>query len=117
MSGAKGAVVVIGAGMAGLTTAYHLAKAGHKVMVLEARDRVGGRILTLCDSGMPIEVGAEFVHGEKVETWQWIRQARLPTHQVPDRHWQQKDHHLLENNSLPDELAQITDELSHSSCD
>lgn len=39
-------VVVIGAGFAGLTAAYELSKAGKKVKVLEARDRVGGRVYT-----------------------------------------------------------------------
>lgn len=40
-------VVIIGAGLAGLTSAYHLEQSGYNVLVLEARNRVGGRILTL----------------------------------------------------------------------
>ena len=59
-------VIVAGAGIAGLATAEHLGKADLKVLVLEARDRVGGRILTL--PGLTpehgLELGAEFVHGK-----------------------------------------------------
>ena len=57
-------VVVIGAGVAGLAAAAELAEHGLRVRVLEARDRVGGRILTVRPDGLslPIELGAEFVH-------------------------------------------------------
>ena len=40
-------VVIIGAGMSGLVAGYELTRAGHDVIILEARDRVGGRVLTL----------------------------------------------------------------------
>jgi monoamine oxidase len=56
-------VVVIGAGMAGLAAARTLAEAGRGVILLEARDRVGGRIYTLPGEQLPIELGAEFIHG------------------------------------------------------
>jgi monoamine oxidase len=56
-------VVVIGAGMAGLTAARALIDAGHDVEVLEARNRVGGRVHTVELAGAPVELGANWVHG------------------------------------------------------
>lgn len=56
-------VIVVGAGMAGLTAAANLAEAGAEVIVLEARDRIGGRIFTDRSLGVPVEHGANFIHG------------------------------------------------------
>jgi monoamine oxidase len=58
-------VIVVGAGVAGLAAAREAAKQGFQPVVLEARERCGGRILTLHDpsSPVPLELGAEFVHG------------------------------------------------------
>lgn len=57
-------VVVIGAGMAGLTAARRLHDAGMTVTVLEARDRVGGRILTSRSwPDLPVDLGASWIHG------------------------------------------------------
>ncbi|MBW9122171.1 FAD-dependent oxidoreductase [Microbacterium trichothecenolyticum] len=56
--------IVVGAGVAGLTAARLLAKAGRRVVVLEARDRVGGRVLT--DRHFPgtvTDMGASWIHG------------------------------------------------------
>ncbi len=73
-------VLVIGAGMAGLAAARHLANAGRKVLVLEARDRVGGRIRTLRYRGEILELGAEFIHGHPPELWELIHEAGLETY-------------------------------------
>ena len=63
-------VVVLGAGCAGLAAAARLAAAGVETVVLEARDRPGGRVATLHVPGLAtaIELGAEFVHGEGEHT-------------------------------------------------
>src|SRR6187399_153692 len=60
----KEEVIVIGAGAAGLMAACELAEARYRVLVLEARDRIGGRIQSWTDpDGKIIECGAEFIHG------------------------------------------------------
>lgn len=58
-------VVVVGAGMAGVTAAHALDAAGYEVVVLEARDRIGGRIHTVDLGGVPIDMGAAWLHGAR----------------------------------------------------
>jgi monoamine oxidase len=72
-------VVVLGAGIAGLAAARKLAAAGPSVIVLEARSRVGGRIFTerAPGAGLPVELGAEFVHGRPPELLELIHEAGL----------------------------------------
>jgi monoamine oxidase len=69
--------LVLGAGMAGLTAARALAEAGQRVLVLEARNRVGGRIWTERVGDAVIELGAEFVHGCPPELLALIEEAGL----------------------------------------
>src|SRR5258708_25493077 len=73
-------VVIIGAGVAGLTAARELSAAGARVLVLEARDRLGGRILTHHTAEGPVELGAEFIHRASNETMGIVEEAglRLP---------------------------------------
>ncbi|MBV8460415.1 MAG: FAD-dependent oxidoreductase, partial [Candidatus Eremiobacteraeota bacterium] len=71
-------VVVVGAGMAGVTAARRLVRAGLRVLVLEARQRLGGRVYTLRDvCNAPIEAGAELIHGPRAQTWPEVREAGL----------------------------------------
>lgn len=72
-------VAVIGAGVAGLSAARDLTTIGLSVQVIEARDRIGGRILTVRDPAVsiPLELGAEFVHGSAPHTEALTREARL----------------------------------------
>jgi monoamine oxidase len=55
--------IVVGAGVAGLTAARLLARAGRRVVVLEARDRVGGRVWTDRRDGLATDLGASWIHG------------------------------------------------------
>lgn len=76
-------VAIIGAGVAGLAAASTLARAGKSVQCLEATSRVGGRIWTIHDplALLPIELGAEFVHGRPPEIWDLIRSSNLAAYE------------------------------------
>jgi monoamine oxidase len=84
----KNDVIVIGAGVAGLETAWRLAQVGLKVTVLEAGNRVGGRIFTrhLEDELVPVELGAEFVHGHPENLFEIIKTAKLTAVDMSDGH-------------------------------
>lgn len=86
-------VVVVGAGAAGLAAARVLADAGAPVTVLEARSRIGGRVFTLHDPllPVPVELGAEFVHGMPPEIWNLITAARTPVCDVTGDRWSERD--------------------------
>jgi monoamine oxidase len=72
--------LVIGAGAAGLAAAQTLQTAKRSVLILEARDRLGGRVHTNYDfAPHPVEYGAEYIQGEKVLTWKWVRRYWMQT--------------------------------------
>jgi len=85
----RNSVLIIGAGAAGLAAARDLSRAGWSVTVLEARDRIGGRIFTLSenDGPAPIELGAEFIHGKSPALWEIAKAAHLKIQEVSDNHW------------------------------
>lgn len=56
-------IIIIGAGVAGLAAANKLAENNFAVTILEARDRIGGRIWTDCSFGFPVNIGAGWLHG------------------------------------------------------
>lgn len=70
--------LIIGAGMAGLAAAQTLRAAGYSSLLLEARDRAGGRVLSSYDlAPHPVELGAEYLHGEYIITQDLIDKAGL----------------------------------------
>jgi len=71
--------VVIGAGAAGLAAARVLSERGLRVTVLEARERVGGRVFSRPITGHtpPAELGAEFIHGRALETRRLLHEAGM----------------------------------------
>jgi monoamine oxidase len=81
-------VLVLGAGAAGLQAARVLRRAGVPTLVLEARDRAGGRVDTRTDPllGIPRERGAEFVHGRPPLVRALAREARVRLLAVPPSH-------------------------------
>ena len=74
-------MIVIGAGAAGLAAAAALVRAGRSVLILEARERVGGRCWTRRMPGLdiPVELGAEFIHGEAASTHAFLAAAGIAT--------------------------------------
>ena len=70
-------VVIMGAGAAGLAAAAELARSGRSALVLEARDRIGGRCWSLDIPGMPVpvELGAEFIHGRPPATFSLLERT------------------------------------------
>src|SRR5436305_4057964 len=86
-------VIVIGGGAAGLAATRDLSAAGLDVLLLEARPRLGGRVHTLHEPNpsMPIELGAEFVHGAVDEVFRLARGTRVLIDRLPDRHeWSER---------------------------
>ncbi len=72
-------VVVIGAGFAGLTTARELRQSGRSVIVLEARDRIGGRAWLDTRLGRPLEIGGTWVHWTQPHVWSEMKRYGLGT--------------------------------------
>jgi monoamine oxidase len=106
-------VIIVGAGAAGLAAARRLSEAGRKVLVLEARDRIGGRIHTLHDPAfaLPIERGPEFIHGAPKETWDIIRAGALLAGDTADEHWHFYDGKLNRSDDLWGKLQVVMQRL------
>ncbi len=75
-------VLVLGAGISGLIAAVTLAEAGRTVTLVEARDRIGGRIHTVREGARSIELGAEFVHGQPPELVDLLKELGLSTYEL-----------------------------------
>jgi monoamine oxidase len=78
--------IIIGAGAAGLAAGRMLHDAGQKVLILEAMNRIGGRIFTdefFVNTSIPVELGAEFIHGENAATHRLLQHYGFSTTDAP----------------------------------
>jgi monoamine oxidase len=98
--------LIIGGGAAGLAAAAELAKHGGSARILEARTRLGGRIFTRIEPGVPIpvEFGAEFIHGTSRITFEWLRQARTVAVDASEVRWELEDGQLRPTQELFEEM-------------
>lgn len=101
-------VVVVGAGVSGLIAARDLAQSGMRVVVLEARDRIGGRIYSQTTAdGFVAECGAEFIHGNDELYAQALRTAGVQQTPAEGRQWFRDDSGLHPLDGLWDRLADV----------
>ena len=107
----EGDVLIIGAGAAGLAAARELSVAGFRVIVVEARNRIGGRINTHSDQ-FPIELGAEFVHGKPRETLTIAERAHLTLQNVPNKHWYLENGVLVKSGEFWSKVEAVMEEMS-----
>jgi monoamine oxidase len=106
-------VLVLGAGVSGLAAAARLAQAGSTVRLLEARDRVGGRILTRRGGGwpVPVELGAEFVQGRIPALFTLAHQTGLPLVELNGSRWQWRAGQLARSDEFLPRLNEIFSRL------
>lgn len=106
-------VVVIGAGAAGLSAARILLKAGKSVTILEARERIGGRIHTINGEGfsLPVEAGAEFMHGDLPFTKALMNESNVSYFAGNGRTWNVRSNKLSEGDLFHDDWDMLVEKL------
>jgi len=106
-------VIVIGAGAAGLMAAWELAQTGKTTAVIEAKERIGGRILTIEDDQfeLPVEAGAEFVHGDLELTQLLVKKADARLYEVSGDIWQNDDGKIEEQSDFIENYSALEKKL------
>ena len=106
-------VLIIGAGAAGLLAARQLAAAGRQVVLLEARDRIGGRAHTLTPPGFtrPVEAGAEFIHGAAPITRALLREAGIAWQDTTGQTYQVRNGEVQDDAAFFAHLSQLLEKL------
>src|SRR5947209_3902116 len=111
-------VLVIGAGAAGLAAAAELGRSGLSVTILEARDRIGGRMFTQIDPvcRAPVEFGAEFIHGRPPEIWKPLQTRNVEIAEVDGDQWCVQDRRLVACDFFSD-VEEILHEMDAAASD
>jgi monoamine oxidase len=106
-------VLIIGAGATGLSAARILSKARKSVTILEARDRIGGRINTIQGEGFsfPVEAGAEFIHGDLRYTQSLLKEANVSCFSGGGRTWNIESNRLTEGDLFHNDWEELLKKL------
>ncbi|MEP6596443.1 MAG: NAD(P)/FAD-dependent oxidoreductase [Ginsengibacter sp.] len=114
-------IIIIGAGAAGLMAAKILSENNITVCILEARNRIGGRVYTINKTGFskPVEAGAEFIHGKLPLTMALLKEAGIKYYKVDGELWQIKNGELKKqedfiehSNLLVKKLKKLDEDIS-----
>lgn len=114
-------IIIVGGGAAGLMCARELLKKGNRVTILEAYDRLGGRIRTIHDPAFenPVEAGFEFIHGNLPLTIQLLKEARIdykPAKGVMVRivngEWKTQDDFTLGWKELIEQMNEVKEDVT-----
>lgn len=102
-------VIIIGAGFAGLAAARELSRAGRRIAILEARDRIGGRTWLNERMGLELELGGTWVHWTQPHVWAELRRYGLglaPSPTPEQAYWWNGTRTVV---GAPDELLELLD--------
>src|SRR4051812_32962499 len=106
-------IIVVGGGAAGLMVAYELSTHKLPVTVLEAKNRLGGRILTLTDNefSQPVETGAEFIHGDLPHTISLLKTAGIPYYAITGKMFQLEKGKLKKERHYTDDWNKLMKQM------
>lgn len=106
-------IILVGAGAAGLLAARNLARMGQRVILLEARNRAGGRIHSVIGHGFtgPTEGGAEFLHGDVALSQALLQEAGILTHDTAGKNYEVAQGHAQESGGFFEELPLLLEKL------
>ncbi len=109
-------VAIVGAGVAGLAAFAELDRAGVRTLCIEARDRIGGRVRTEHDPlcALPIELGAEFIHGRPPEILEIARAAALPIYDCADASVHIRDGQIRQPGDAWEPVGEVMEEMQNA---
>src|SRR6185295_13783506 len=106
-------VLIVGAGAAGLMAARELARQQKSIVILEARNRTGGRIHTVHEDKLefPAELGAEFIHGKLPVTLNLLKEAGIKVYPMEGKMIREEEGELSQSEYFTEGWSLFTKRL------